>query len=104
MVSWISNLFLQPEFFDGQNVRSVAKLLDNLEPWLREAEPNEALNVFIGNENPIGRDAGVSLVISRFVSPLSDKSYIGVLGTTRQNYAKVMSLVSKTGKLLEEML
>jgi heat-inducible transcriptional repressor len=102
--SGISNLFLQPEFFDGENVRGVAKLLDNLEPWLREAEPNEALNVFIGSENPIGRDAGVSLIISRFASPLSDKSYIGVLGTTRQHYAKVMGLVSKTGKLLEEML
>ena len=78
--------------------------MDNLEPWLREAAPNQALNVFIGAENPIGRDSGVSLIISRFRSPYSDNSYIGVLGPTRQSYAKVMALVSQTGKILEQLL
>lgn len=100
----ISNLFTQPEFMDPLVVQQVAKLIDNLEPWLREAEPNEPLNIFIGNENPIGKGAGVSLIISRFHSPYSDKSYIGVLGPTRQNYEKVMNLVSRTGLYLEEIL
>ncbi|GHU07922.1 hypothetical protein FACS189431_3270 [Alphaproteobacteria bacterium] len=103
-MSGISNLFLQPEFLDGDNVRGVAKLLDNLEPWLREAAPNQPLNVFIGSENPIGRDTGVSLIISRFRSPYSDDSYIGVLGPTRQSYARVMNLVADTGKMLERIL
>ena len=57
-LSGIGNLFSQPEFVDGEHVRSVARLLDNLEPWLREAVPNQTLNVFIGAENPIGRDSG----------------------------------------------
>lgn len=103
-LSGIGNLFSQPEFHDGEHVRDVARLLDNLEPWLREAAPNETLNVFIGNENPIGRDSGVSLIISRFQSPYSDRSYIGVLGPTRQSYARVMSFVSQTGKMLERVL
>ena len=103
-LSGIGNLFSQPEFLNGQNVRDVARLLDNLEPWLREAAPNQPLNVFIGSENPIGRDSGVSLIISRFRSPLSDNSYIGILGPTRQSYARVMTLVSQTGKMLEEVL
>jgi heat-inducible transcriptional repressor len=85
-------------------VQAVAKLLDNLEPWLREAAPGEALNIFIGHENPIGKNSEVSLIISRFKSPFSDRSYIGVLGPTRQNYAKVMTLVSRSGKMLEEIL
>lgn len=103
-MSGISNLFLQPEFMDRDNVRNVAKLIDNLEPWLREASPNEPLNVFIGSENPIGRDTGVSLIISKFRSPFSEKSYIGVLGPTRQNYARVINLISETGKMLERVL
>jgi heat-inducible transcriptional repressor len=103
-LSGLGNLFAQPEFLGGEHVRDVARLLDNLEPWLREAAPNETLNVFIGNENPIGRDSGVSLIISRFRSPYSDRSYIGVLGPTRQSYARVMSLVSETGKMLERAL
>ncbi len=100
----LGNLFAQPEFLEGEKVREVARLLDNLEPWLREAAPNSPLNVFIGAENPIGRNSGVSLIISRFRSPYSDNSYIGVLGPTRQSYARVMSLVAETGRMLERIL
>ncbi|MEJ0072517.1 MAG: transcriptional regulator [Candidatus Saccharibacteria bacterium] len=103
-MSGLSNLFGQPEFTTGNQVQQVARLLDNLEPWLREAAPNEPLSVFIGSENPIGRSAGVSLIISRFRSPFSDHSYIGVLGPTRQSYRDVMGLVAHTGKTLEEVL
>lgn len=100
----ISRLFTQPEFMDNSRVQSVAKLLDNLEPWLKEAAPGEPLNIFIGQENPIGKTSGVSLIISKFRSPYSDNSYIGVLGPTRQNYSRVMSLVRRTGHMLEEVL
>ena len=104
-MSGMGNLFSQPEFAtDPRNVQQVATLLDNLEPWLREAAPNEPLNVFIGAENPIGKSSQASLIISRFRSPYSDHSYIGVLGPTRQDYAKVMRLVRHTGAMLEEVL
>lgn len=100
----IGNLFSHPEFASGRHVQSVARLIDNLEPWLREAAPNEPLNVFIGSENPIGKSSGATLIISRFRSPYSDHSYIGVLGPTRQNYARVMQLVRHAGAMLEEVL
>ena len=103
-MSGLSNLFGQPEFIGGQQVQQVANLLDNLEPWLREAAPNEPLSVYIGSENPIGRTAGVSLIISRFRSPFSDHSYIGTLGPTRQSYRDVMTLVRHAGETLEEVL
>lgn len=100
----LTRLFTQPEFVDTRRVQAVAKLLDNLEPWLREAAPGEALNIFIGQENPIGKNSEVSLIISKFRSPFSDRSYIGVLGPTRQNYARVMGLVKQTGRMLEKVL
>lgn len=100
----ISRLLTQPEFVDLSRVQAVAKLLDNLEPWLKEASPGEPLNIFIGKENPIGKSSDVSLIISKFRSPFSDNSYIGVLGPTRQNYQKVMTLVRRAGEMLEEML
>jgi heat-inducible transcriptional repressor len=103
-MSGLSNLFGQPEFIQPAQVRQVAELLDNLEPWLREAAPNQPLSVYIGRENPIGRSAGCSLIISRFISPYSDRSYIGVLGPTRQHYRDVMNLVGRAGKTLEEVL
>lgn len=103
-LSGISRLFTQPEFGDTRRVQAVAKLLDNLEPWLKEAAPGEPLNIFIGQENPIGKNSEVSLIISKFRSPFSDRSYIGVLGPTRQNYSRVMTLVRHAGEMLEEIL
>lgn len=103
-MSGLSNLFGQPEFIGGNQVQQVAQLLDNLEPWLREAAPNEPLSVYIGQENPIGRSAGATLIISRFRSPFSDRSYIGVLGPTRQQYRDVMGLVEHAGRTLEGAL
>jgi len=103
-MSGIGNLFSQPEFMQGNHTQAVARLLDNLEPWLREAAPNEPLNVYIGAENPIGKSSGASLIISRFRSPYSDHSYIGVLGPTRQSYGRVMRLVRHAGAMLEEVL
>ena len=102
-LSGISKLFSQPEFTDYQRIQNVSKLLDNLEPWLMEAKPGQPLNIFIGRENPIGKNSDVSLIISKFRSPYSDSSYIGVLGPTRQNYAQVMSLVRHAGQYLERM-
>lgn len=103
-MSGLSNLFGQPEFVSGVQAQQVARLLDNLEPWLREAALNEPLSVYIGHENPVGRSAGASLIISRFRSPFSDRSYIGTLGPTRQSYRDVMALVSRAGQELEEVL
>lgn len=103
-MSGLSNLFGQPEFMRPSQVQEVARLLDNLEPWLREAAPNKPLSVYIGSENPIGSAAGCSLIISKFRSPYSDKSFIGVIGPTRQSYKEVMGLVGNAGKMLEEAL
>lgn len=100
----IGTLFSQPEFISGSHVQAVARLIDNIEPWLRETAPNQPLNVFIGSENPIGKSSGATLIISKFRSPYSDNSYIGVIGPTRQNYARTMMLVKRAGSMLEEVL
>lgn len=103
-MSGLSNLFGQPEFINGGQVQQVARLLDNLEPWLKEASPNQPLSVYIGSENPIGRSAQCTLIICKFRSSYSDQSYIGVLGPTRQQYRHVMQLVEHAGRTLEEKL
>ena len=103
-ISGFGNLFAQPEFLQVAQVQAVGKLLDNIKPWLNEVQPNQAINVYIGTENPIGKASNVSLIISRFRSPYSDRSYIGVLGPTRQSYKRVMSLVRHAGIMLEDII
>lgn len=103
-VRGLVNLFDQPEMEDFTSAREVAGLLDNLEPWLREAGLNRPLSVYIGRENPVGKTSGCALIISSFRSPFSDRSYIGVLGPTRQDYRTVINLVGHTGRMLETIL
>jgi heat-inducible transcriptional repressor len=103
-LSGMASLFQHPEFNGGREALEVARLLDSLEEWLAEAAPNAPISVYIGRENPIGRSSGATLIISRFESPFSSRSYIGVLGPTRQNYGPTIGLVQYTGKLLEEAL
>lgn len=103
-LSGMASLFQHPEFFGGAQAYEVARLLDSLEEWLAEAAPNAPISVYIGRENPIGRASGATLIISRFQSPFSSRSYVGVLGPTRQNYSSVIGLVQYTGQLLEEAL
>lgn len=101
-MSGFGRLFQQPEFMQAAGpIHEVAQLLDNLEPWLREVSPNQPLSVYIGRENPIGKASGCSLIISKFTSPFSDHSYIGVLGPTRQSYRQVMPLVQSVARMLE---
>ena len=68
-MSGLSNLFGQPEFMNAGQVQEVARLLDNLAPWLKEVAPNDPLNVYIGRENPIGGGAGCSLIILKIPTP-----------------------------------
>ncbi|MDB5178249.1 MAG: hypothetical protein JWN01_192 [Patescibacteria group bacterium] len=100
----MAGLFQHPEFQTSQSAYEVARLLDSLDEWLEEAAPGDSVSVYIGRENPIGRSSGATLIISRFESPYSSRSYIGVLGPTRQNYGSVIGLVEYTGKLLEDAL
>jgi heat-inducible transcriptional repressor len=104
-VTGLANLFGQPEFFGGPAAYEVARLIDSLEEWTREFTGHPGrVSVLIGTENPIGKASGCSLIIARFSSPFSDRSYIGVLGSTRQRYGQVIGLVDYTSRLLEEAL
>lgn len=102
-MSGLSQLFAQPEFSNPAKIYATARLLDDLEPWLRELSPNQKLNVFIGQENPVGKASGCSIIISRFASPYSERSYIGIVGPTRQSYPEVINLVERVGNTLEEV-
>ena len=98
----LTYLFSQPEFTTQETTQAAAYLLDNLENWLRETNPNQPVNVFIGKENPVGKASGCSLIVSRFQSPYSHRGYIGILGSTRQNYRQTILLVEHAGQTLQK--
>lgn len=100
----LHQLFSQPEFIDQLRAAQAARYLDQLGEWLFGTELAEELGVFIGAENPFLRSSGMTMIVSRFESPYSSNSSIGIVGPTRQNYDKVTQLVRLTGQKLEEAL
>lgn len=103
----LHQLFSQPEFMDQLRAAQAARFLDQMGEWLFGSVDRgfaKELGIFIGAENPFLRSSGMTMIVSKFESPYSDSSYIGIVGPTRQNYEKVMSLVRLTGQKLEEAL
>jgi heat-inducible transcriptional repressor len=100
----LHQLFSQPEFVDQVAAAAAARYLDALSEWVLGNATHDHLAVFIGNENPFARTSGMAMVVTRFESPYSANSSIGIVGPTRQDYAKVTTLVELTGKKLEEVL
>ena len=99
----LKKLFNQSEFKDQATVLAVADLLDNLDVWLQEVDLKQPIEVVIGQENPVGKTSGCSLIVSKFDNYLSLNSYIGIIGPTRQHYPQTMALVFQASQLLEEI-
>ncbi len=97
----MNRLFSQPEFLDIAQVSQAAKFLDSMQDWLASADIDN-MQVYIGQENPISRSSGLTMIVNKFKSPYSDRSYIGIVGPTRQSYQKVLNLVDGTSKALQE--
>lgn len=100
----LHQLFSQPEFVDQLRAAQAARFLDEMSEWLFGREIADQLGIYIGRENPFLRSSGMTMIVSRFDSPYSDNSYIGIVGPTRQNYQKVTGLVKLAGETLEEIL
>jgi len=91
--SGIANLLRQPEFKKEEYALGVAEIFDNLNSIVKEIPEGEELEVLIGHENPIGKSANCSMVISNFITQLNTKVILGIIGPTRMSYEKNMQIV-----------
>ncbi len=98
----LPNLFRQPEFLlDPTNILRVAEVLDHLTDLIREIPQAKDTTVYIGNESPIGKSAGCSLVVSSFSRPETNSGYLVVLGPTRMFYPRTIAVIDEVKSLLE---
>lgn len=102
----IINILDQPEFADVEKVKIVFRLLekeDNLRS-LMEATPNSGLKVVIGQENPIDEMQDCSLVVANYLYKEQSFGKIAILGPTRMEYSKVISMVNFMSRVLTKVL
>jgi len=99
----LTNLFSQPEFKDVENVERAAEILDRMQELVHELPPINNPIVFVGSETPLGKSSGCSLVVSGFETPYGTIGRLAVLGPTRMEYSKIISVVEEVKELLEGM-
>ena len=97
----LTNLFSQPEFKEVGNVERAAEILDRMQELVHELPPLNNPIVFVGSETPLGKSSGCSLVVSGFETPYGTIGRLAVLGPTRMEYSKIISVVEEVKELLE---
>ncbi len=101
-----TNIVSQPEFKDMEKLSSFIELIEQkkmLAELLAAQGIKEGITVTIGKEIDRGEMDSCSLVTSSYGSG-DVKGIIGIIGPTRMRYAKLVSLVDYTAKLLNEIL
>jgi len=101
-----TNIVDQPEFKDREKLRSLIELIEEkrlLAELISAKGIKNGITITIGKEIERGEMQSCSLVTSSYKAGRVSGT-IGVIGPTRMRYAKLVSLVDYTAKLLSDIL
>lgn len=101
-----ANIISQKEFQDPEKLREFISLLEerkSLVGMLQVRSSSEGISVTIGTESNIDSLKGCSTVTTSYHTG-QVRGTIGVIGPTRMEYGKLMSVVNYTAKILSEIL
>ncbi len=88
------NILRQPEFNDVNKLYSFYSMMENEEQIIRLlTSEKEGIKVSIGNENKIEAIKDFSLITATYSFGLEDLGTIALLGPTRMEYKKVITLL-----------
>jgi heat-inducible transcriptional repressor len=102
-----SNIISLPEFEDLERMRALFRTFEEkgrLVRILNECIAGEGIRVLIGHENPDPELRDLSLVTARCEVEGAAGVGLGVLGSTRMEYAHVVSLVDHVARAVSEVL
>jgi len=102
-----SEIISQPEFIDMKNVKSIINLTEDRNFVVHIFQNSDLLNqnvsIKIGDENADDKLKDLSVLTTAYsFGDVNGK--IGVIGPKRMNYAKMITLLEYTSKLITEMV
>jgi len=103
----LPDMLREPEFAQGERILDLLDLLE--QPNLPKAIPvpragQRKLTVIIGSEHPHDAMRQCSVVISRYGGSSGLRGAISVVGPTRMQYRKAVSMVRYMDSIMEELL
>jgi heat-inducible transcriptional repressor len=104
--SGMTNMLNQPEFKNVDKVKNIFDLFDDPYPQLVKMfdDTGQGIQVRIGEENLLEAIHSCSLVTATYSIDGQSLGTIGILGPTRMDYAKVISLLDHFSKDLTVLL
>lgn len=106
LVGGTSNLLNYPEYSDVEKLRNFLSVLESREklyPLLRQAGAVE-FTVRIGPENGLPEFSECSLVTATYRVGKHNTGTMGIIGPTRMNYGRVISVLDFMGKAISDIL
>ena len=104
-ISGTGEIILQPEFDDPQSFRKVVELAEDKDLVVHvfhKASGDDSISISIGAENAEKKLKDYSVVCTTY--NFGDiKGNLGIIGPKRMNYAKMISLLDYTSKLITEL-
>ncbi len=102
-----SNILARPEFEDLQRLRGLVKTFEEKSRLVRILNAclrGDGIRVLIGHENPDPDLRDLSLVTARATIEGDEGLGLGVLGSTRMEYAHVVALVDHVARAISDVL
>ncbi len=96
-----NNMLYQPEFSDIEKLRRLMVLMENNSVWRQIKTDEDGVNVHIGNDVLLLDD--VSVVTSKFRIRNQEEGKLMVVGPTRMNYDKVVSMMEYMTSTIESL-
>ncbi|MBJ6363086.1 heat-inducible transcriptional repressor HrcA [Paenibacillus sp. GCM10012307] len=97
-VSGTSNMLVQPEFKDVEKVKTLLELFDEQPALIKLVSATPGIQVKIGSENDHEAINNCSLITATYSIDGQSLGTIGILGPTRMEYGKVISLLDVISK------
>ena len=104
-VGGTSNMLSYPEYNDMEKARSFLSLMETKDKLAEiiNRDGEMAFTVRIGPENGVPEMADCSIVTATYTTRSGQQGTIGVIGPTRMQYSKVISILNDMGHQLTDM-
>ncbi|MDX8359532.1 MULTISPECIES: heat-inducible transcriptional repressor HrcA [Bacillaceae] len=100
-----TNMLSQPEFHDIHKVRTLLTMIDQEKEFYDLIRPNNVgLSIKIGKENKLSAMENCSLITATYSIGSEQLGSIAILGPTRMEYSRVISLLSLLSTDLSKVL
>lgn len=106
-IAGLSEVLELPDFSDLQKIRELSRAMEDKHAIIKllgKLSESNGVQIIIGSENSVDEMKKLSLVVSACREDNRPIGVVGIIGPTRMNYFKAISIVDTTAKFISRML